>query len=78
MLYVATAVDTSGGFVEFQSPFVSSSRTSIQHIGSNFDAAWTVHGLHNVKDNYDGIRLIPGSSTMNATIRFYGYNDGGA
>ena len=78
MLYVATSVDTSGGFVEFQSPFVSSSRTSIQHIGSNFDASWTVHGLHNVKDNYDGIRLIPGSSAMNANIRFYGYNDGGA
>jgi hypothetical protein len=78
MITVATATDTSGGFVEFQSPFVSSSRTSIQHIGSNYDASWTVHGLHNVKDNYDGIRLIPSASAINTTIRFYGYNDGGA
>jgi hypothetical protein len=77
MITVATATDTSGGFVEIQSPFVSSSRTSIQHIGSNYDAAWTAHGLHNVKDNYDGIRLIPSASAINATIRFYGYNDGG-
>ena len=76
MLYVATSVDTSGGFVEFQSPFVSSSRTSIQHIGSNFDASWTAHGLHNVKDSYDGIRFSPDSSTMSATLRFYGYNNG--
>jgi hypothetical protein len=74
MLYVSTA--TSGGFVEFQSPFVASSRTSIQHIGSNFDASWTAHGHHNVQDSYDGIRFSPDSSTMSAIIRFYGYNNG--
>jgi hypothetical protein len=76
LMTTSTTSDTSGGFVDFQSPFVASSRTSIQHVGSNYDASWGATGLHNVKDSYDGIRLIPGGSTLSGLFRIYGYNNG--
>ena len=76
LITVASTADTSGGFVDFESPFVASSRTSIQHLGSNYDASWSANGLHNVKDSYDGIRIIPGGSTLSGSFRVYGYNNG--